>query len=204
MRVSRRERFELRGGNLCLDFVNTVSWRLRADPIDYLGSVEDLLTWGSQTGVLAPSDGLPQANESERHATLARARALRERIHRILTAAVNGTVPAHDDLVMLNADISDAVSRLSLERDQDGHYAWAWQQGDDPERVLWAVTRATAELLVSPNLDQVKVCEGAGCGWMFLDTSRNRQRRWCDPSDCGNRERVRRHAARQRAAQRRQ
>ncbi|MGA2590961.1 MAG: CGNR zinc finger domain-containing protein [Bryobacteraceae bacterium] len=30
------------------------------------------------------------------------------------------------------------------------------------------------------------------CGWMFLDTTRNRSRQWCDMRDCGNRAKVRR------------
>jgi predicted RNA-binding Zn ribbon-like protein len=40
------------------------------------------------------------------------------------------------------------------------------------------------------------VCAGEGCGWMFLDESRNASRRWCDSRDCGNRERVRKYLAR--------
>jgi predicted RNA-binding Zn ribbon-like protein len=28
---------------------------------------------------------------------------------------------------------------------------------------------------------------------LFLDTSRNRSRRWCDMKDCGNRAKVKRH-----------
>ncbi len=34
------------------------------------------------------------------------------------------------------------------------------------------------------------------CSWVFLDTSRGYRRRWCSSADCGNRARVRRHAAR--------
>jgi len=62
------------------------------------------------------------------------------------------------------------------------------------------VARSAAELLTSQKLGRVKVCAGEGCGWIFLDESRNGSRRWCDSRDCGNRERVRRHLARRRAS----
>jgi predicted RNA-binding Zn ribbon-like protein len=38
---------------------------------------------------------------------------------------------------------------------------------------------------------------------MFLDTSRNRSRHWCDMKDCGNRAKVSRFRQRQQQRQRR-
>ncbi len=38
-------------------------------------------------------------------------------------------------------------------------------------------------------------CANPRCRLMYLDSSRNRTRRWCDTGGCGNRERVRRHRA---------
>jgi predicted RNA-binding Zn ribbon-like protein len=43
-------------------------------------------------------------------------------------------------------------------------------------------------------------CEGEGCSWLFLDTSRNRSRRWCSMEDCGNRAKARRHYERRQKA----
>jgi predicted RNA-binding Zn ribbon-like protein len=67
-------------------------------------------------------------------------------------------------------------------------------------RILWTVARSAAELLTSDHLGAVRVCAGSGCGWLFLDLSRNRSRRWCAMSDCGNREKARRHYQRVRQA----
>jgi predicted RNA-binding Zn ribbon-like protein len=64
----------------------------------------------------------------------------------------------------------------------------------------WPVVRSAAELLTSPKLGRVKVCGGEGCGWMFLDESRNASRKWCESRDCGNRERVRQYLARKKHA----
>jgi predicted RNA-binding Zn ribbon-like protein len=38
----------------------------------------------------------------------------------------------------------------------------------------------------------VRLCADASCAWLFLDTTRNRTRRWCDMKECGNRNKVRR------------
>jgi predicted RNA-binding Zn ribbon-like protein len=35
--------------------------------------------------------------------------------------------------------------------------------------------------------------EAGGCGWLFVDESRNGSRRWCSMKDCGNRAKARRH-----------
>jgi predicted RNA-binding Zn ribbon-like protein len=201
--------FELRGGDPSLDFVNTVGWRLTDYPSEYLRSYEDLLDWGGQAGLLA----LEQAEDLFRQATLnpegarvtlSRALVLREAIHRVLSAAIAGEPQDESDLSALNGELSVALSHLRV-MPAGGAYGWGWDWGENYGEVrldgpFWPVARSAAELLTSPELGRVKVCAGEGCGWVFLDESRNGSRRWCDSRDCGNRERVRRHLARKRAS----
>jgi len=59
--------------------------------------------------------------------------------------------------------------------------------------VLAPVVESAAALLTSPDLSRVRECESETCGWLFIDRSRNRSRRWCDMTVCGNRAKVRRH-----------
>jgi predicted RNA-binding Zn ribbon-like protein len=47
----------------------------------------------------------------------------------------------------------------------------------------------------------VKECGTENCNWLFLDTSKNRSRRWCDMKECGNREKARRHYHRKKGVQ---
>jgi predicted RNA-binding Zn ribbon-like protein len=51
------------------------------------------------------------------------------------------------------------------------------------------------------DLDRVRVCplDEGGCGWVFLDRSRNGSRRWCAMADCGTQAKSRRLTARRRA-----
>jgi predicted RNA-binding Zn ribbon-like protein len=206
----RRERgFELRGGVVCLDFVNTVGWRLTDYPSEYLRSYEDLLDWGRQAGLLAleETEGLfRQATLDPEGAqeTLSRALALREAIHRTISASIAGESQDESDLSALNRELSIALSRLRV-MPAGGAYGWGWVWSGDDGRArldgpLWPVAQSAAKLLTSPKLGRVKVCAGEGCGWVFVDESRNTSRRWCDSRDCGNRERVRRHLARKRAS----
>ena len=209
----RRERtFKFKGGVPCLDFVNTLAWRLTDHPVEYLDSYEDLLAWGRQAGLLVPDETevlseWAATDPEEARGTLSRALALRETVHRVLNAAIAGEPQDEDALSILNRELSAALSRLRVAPAAgDDTYVWAWDRSGDNsgkpplDRPLWPVARSVAEVLTSPNLGRVKVCDGEGCGWMFLDESRNASRRWCDSRDCGNRERVRKHLARKRAA----
>jgi predicted RNA-binding Zn ribbon-like protein len=62
------------------------------------------------------------------------------------------------------------------------------------------VTRAVVDLLTTAELAALHQCEDQACGWVYLDTSRRHNRRWCVASDCGNRNRARRFYARHKAA----
>jgi predicted RNA-binding Zn ribbon-like protein len=65
--------------------------------------------------------------------------------------------------------------------------------------MLWPILRSAAEVLTSEKRTRLGQCaDDRGCGWLFLDTSKNRSRRWCDMEDCGNRAKARRHYLRER------
>ena len=65
------------------------------------------------------------------------------------------------------------------------------------EAPLWPVVLDAWDVLTSPLIDRVRVCPGEGpCGWLFLDSSRAGNRRWCDMRTCGNRAKARTHYAR--------
>jgi predicted RNA-binding Zn ribbon-like protein len=58
------------------------------------------------------------------------------------------------------------------------------------------------DLLQTMPAERLRRCDDDGCGWLFLDTTRNHSRRWCSSGDCGNRDRARRHYARKRTTAR--
>ncbi|WP_197945784.1 CGNR zinc finger domain-containing protein [Phytohabitans suffuscus] len=67
-----------------------------------------------------------------------------------------------------------------------------------PDRLAFAAV----ELLRAVDPAHVKQCPAGegGCGWLFLDQSRNGSRRWCAMADCGAQAKARKLTARRRAA----
>jgi predicted RNA-binding Zn ribbon-like protein len=58
------------------------------------------------------------------------------------------------------------------------------------------------DLLRTGELTRLRQCppDEGGCGWLFLDRSRNGSRRWCRMADCGTEVKSRRLTERRRAA----
>jgi predicted RNA-binding Zn ribbon-like protein len=197
--------FDLSGGHLALDFANTLSERARPRPIDRLQQYADLLVWGRQSGILAEFEEHRLLREArirpaEAVAILERAIELREALYRIVSATVGGMAPRTDDLATFNAALAAALSRARIATGEQG-FRWDWAgRGETLDQVLWPVARAAAELLTSPELSRVRECQAPACAWLFLDTSRNRSRQWCDMRVCGNRVKARRHYQRTKSA----
>lgn len=188
---------EIAGGLPCLDFVNTVGWRATDEPEERLHSYMDLLHWSERTGIVsrAHSGRLQRlASERERAAkkVLLQARTLRETLFRLLTAFRTGRPPAGGDLEAMNEALARMPARRRIAHRRRG-FTWDLEDGNRLDVVLWTVLWSASDLLVGNEPSRVKSCAGKGCGWLFYDTSRNRSRRWCSMSDCGNRAKARRH-----------
>ena len=199
----RAAEFEFVAGHVALDFVNTVDWR--SDPVrrhDLIGGPGDLIVWGTKAGLVSAAEArqlTAAAERDRRRADLAvqRARRIREVLARMLDAAGRGGRPEKADLRRLNAFTHAALRRRRLEL-RGADYAWAWATADGRalDAILWPVILAAADLLTSPGRSNIRACAANDCGWLFLDTSRNRQRRWCTMKSCGNRAKARRFYAR--------
>ncbi|HWT02010.1 MAG TPA: ABATE domain-containing protein [Pyrinomonadaceae bacterium] len=198
--------FELVGGRLCLDFVNTMEGsRETGETEEKLLSYGDLVAWGRQAGVLTEREARTLLKGAARDPAgaaraLARARALREAIYAIFYAVARGRrAPSKSDLAVLNAELSEAMAQQRVVRVGEG-FAWDWVADDAAlGRVTWPVARSAAELLTSGEAGRTRVCEAGDCSWLFMDLSKNRSRRWCDMKYCGNRAKSRRHYERKRA-----
>jgi predicted RNA-binding Zn ribbon-like protein len=190
------------GGSLCLDFVNTVEPRNRPGGREWLPDYASLVAWSRFAGSLTA----PQADRLRREAARRPAAAaavhawalsLRESLYLLFAALADGREPATGDLETLNVALGQATARARLVR-AGGAFAWAWDADDVPlERPVWPVARSAAELLTSDELARVRACAGdvAGCGWLFVDRTKNRSRHWCHMGGCGTEAKARRRAA---------
>jgi predicted RNA-binding Zn ribbon-like protein len=191
----RMAEFKLLGGAPCLDFTNTVDWR-KGEPQEKLNDVHDLLDWALQAGIISGTEAerLHEAalsDPGEAQKTFNRAIRLREAIHGLFLAAAEHRRPSIEDLSLFNEELAQALSHMALTGSNAG-FTLGFNEGSI-ERTLWTLTHSAAQLLTSPSLTRVKECGDPRCGWLYLDTSRNGTRRWCSMSDCGNRNKARRH-----------
>ena len=201
VQTARGWAFELTGGRLCLDLANTRDERGTDHPRELLPRYEDLLNWGVQARAIRPADaaalrGHAVSRQIAASEALRRATEVREAIFRLFSALADGLEAPPDALTVLNRSLSEALGKRCLGR-HGRRLVWEWRQAARPEldQVLWPVILSAADLLTSSDLDRVRRCAGTGCAWLFIDTSKNRTRRWCDMSVCGNRAKAKRHYA---------
>jgi predicted RNA-binding Zn ribbon-like protein len=192
------------GGELSLDFTNTVSWHGSPQAEEWFTDYDVLLAWARHAGALEPDEAaalsqVAAGRPSQAARALRRAIELREAIFRIFQTVGAGGNPESRDLDILNRALAEAYAHLELVSDRSG-FVWRWRaETENLNRPLWPVARSAAELLASDRLERVKECAGEHCGWLFVDMSKNRSRRWCDMGDCGNRAKAKRHYERLRA-----
>ena len=204
--ASSPKKFQFVGGDLCLDFTNTMGGKRGVAPREYLNSYADFVSWCRQAGLLDSSKAQALARSAARRsqdsaAALRRAIALRETIYRIFVALASDQSPQSADLDQLNCELGGHLGRLRVGPAGKGFH-WTWAEADHAlDQPLGPIARSAAELLTCPPLlGRVRQCGGETCGWLFLDTSKNHSRRWCVMSDCGNVAKVRRFRLRNRRA----
>ena len=200
---------DLLGGRLCLDFVNTVDWRGRAEPQEFLNSYKDLILWAQHVGILSRQEAkvLTQKSEkktNEARALVEKAKRLREALYRIFLSCAEGTAANEKDLSIFNKALSQTMAQSRIVETEEGYLWNTIGRKDDLDWILNPVVRSAADLLVANEIKRVKSCADNECGWLFLDVSRNRSRRWCDMSDCGNRAKASRFYKRKRSIARNQ
>ncbi len=186
------------GGRLCLDFANTMHGRLSASPRDELTDYKELVSWARRWGMIAAKEAgsfikLASVRKGDAKSALERAKRLRDAVYLIFAAIADRRNLPEAPLSALKRELADALKHLQIKprrRDCD----WIWVGEDTAlESILWPIAFSAANLLTSNELARVRVCAEESCTWMFLDTSKGRQRRWCDMKTCGNRAKFRRY-----------
>lgn len=166
------------GGEVPLDFANTVYRRTPELGADLFTNAEALTTWLARVELLPPSAAL-----TDPEAALAGARTLRQVLWGVFDAQVAGEPLPQGAL----AELLDVAQRGAegMVICADGVVA-----GRSADGALAALALRTLALVLSPPARPVRSCDR--CGWFFTDTSRSRRRRWCSMKTCGNQAKVER------------
>jgi len=193
---------DLKSGHPSLEFTNTVSNHASEQPGETLFNYEDVLAWARRVGLLREElvDRLTYTaarKPQEAARVFAMALELREAIYRIVVTQTKGKSPAKEDLTIINAVLSHLTSGAQMVF-HAGKYEWQWNFDENALEIpLWILALSAADLMTSEYYERVGQCaDEDGCGWLFVDTSKNHSRRWCDINDCGNRAKQRRYQKR--------
>jgi predicted RNA-binding Zn ribbon-like protein len=191
--------FELIAGDVSLDFVNTLDWRFRESGTEELiGSYGELIGFCDQSGVLTPKQARSlrrEVTESAGEKVLRAARELREAAAEFFYSELEERNPGAATIVRLERIFKEAHQQQRLRR-SDGRLLWDWPEGEiAPELPLWMLALRAEALMASERLQALRECGNPECRWLFMDTSKNHTRRWCDMKICGNRMKARRFKA---------
>jgi predicted RNA-binding Zn ribbon-like protein len=188
---------------LCINFVNTVSWRGKANPTEYLENLESWLSWVKEEG-LATEESLAELlarGDAEAVAAFERAIQFRESLYHFLKAFARSEDPPAKDRLLVQDVLGRALGRLKL-AESSGKWGFELEPGlSDWDALLFPCALSAAQLVAGPWAQRLRVCGREECLWLFLDLTKNRSRKWCDMTTCGNVVKARRRYAAQKATQ---
>ena len=218
MADNRKEELRIVGGHPALDLVNTVAPRVPGDTggRDYLPDPAELLAWSRRIEIIDPAEAeavaavwgsAPDLAEKALRATVE----IREATYVVLAQRASGVGqkpanfeqeqgPAFERLMLRWAAAS---ARSMLVSRESGPGVAELRVGTSPALMIPdRLVAAAVDVLRTVQLRQLRACpvDDGGCGFLFLDHSRNGSRRWCSMEDCGTRAKIRKLSARRRSA----
>jgi predicted RNA-binding Zn ribbon-like protein len=170
----RRRGFPFRSGRLCLDFVATVAKR-GLDDREMLVEPANLATWLHVAQ-------LPEPAVDVTPGLLSDARTLREAIHELTRARVDGRTPDRAAIGTVNAAAQVGTPAVTLGPDGLTAVPAASAALD---QILSIIARDAIDLFSGPYAHRIHACRAPDCSLFFVDRSRPGTRRWCAMAACG-------------------
>jgi predicted RNA-binding Zn ribbon-like protein len=173
------------GGHVALDFCNTAGEHLAERPDEMLRDWGAFIRWAAQFGLIGPESYV----ELLRHpAAVDPIVELREAIYRVGLAIAGERRPGERDLAWIRTQANHAGPNITS---TENGVRWRPSAARASAQLRALLAKEALSLFCSPKALRIGVCEGGKCGWLFLDESRGKRRRWCDMNDCGNRAKAR-------------
>ena len=184
-----------------LDFLSTFTapWGTH---IEWIANGQDLLDWLCQAELITESvkaHFLITFSTQQLDEVAAEARSLREWFREFI---VNHAEPSRKSIAVAELQrineilVQDRQHKLLIENPQ-GEPQWQYQRDwGQASTLLLPLAEVLGDLVCNTELSQVRNCEGPTCNLYFVDVSKNKKRRWCTMSVCGNRAKAAAHRAR--------
>ena len=168
------------GGHPALDFVNTAEERGHPEAGDVLQTPADL----------APLGRSPRSARRRRLRAPTRPPSLPARSPRASSStscsspAPKAAKHSRTSSTRLAGLAADAHAATRIVEAADGSLTLEWDRSQLAS-IRHAVVVGAFELLADAPNGRLKQCPGDRCGWLFLDTTKRGNRRWCSMAECG-------------------
>lgn len=187
---------KLIGGNICLDFINTLHDRSLENSFDYIGEgYPSLLNWCEYAGVWDRATLLnlqtlknDEIAKNEAFQTVIELRAI---LFGLFSAIADDGPLSSADLSGFNCFLSETLLHKRIVTNNT-QLTSAWDLSTYRfDMLLWPVVEAAYQLLIGGDHQKIKKCPA--CGWIFIDKSKGGRRRWCSMDTCGTIDKSRRY-----------
>ncbi|MFJ3487229.1 CGNR zinc finger domain-containing protein [Pseudomonas sp. NPDC090202] len=192
------------GGVGVLDYLNTCDGRrpgsALGEVVDKLSCLQDIVHWFLHAGLIEADEHehlLGTVEAASWHGLTAFRQLIdfRESLYQLLLPVALGHGVDPLKLDTLNAELARTAGQRILVPTPLGAL-WHWRPCDSLQAMtdgfISRLAVQAAALLTSPDILRLKVCGTPNCDWLFIDTSKNGRRRWCQMNVCGAREKARR------------
>jgi predicted RNA-binding Zn ribbon-like protein len=184
------------GGCLVFDFTNTVNSRTSIPAHEYLNQYQDLLAWSVKAGLMTDDERAllamaAETNTARAEAEYVRAMHARDVLYALFSRVAAGSAPDKAMVEAFNTELSEALRNLQLEI---SNRVATVQFRHDPcplNKPLNAILKSAYDVLMTESFTRMKECPG--CGWLFLDKTKNGKRRWCNMDVCGSKDKAKRY-----------
>lgn len=189
---SRAGSLTLVGGVLALDFANTAGARETTAPIEHLLTAGNVVAWALHAGSIGAASAkrassVVSADSEAARKLLRHAVQLRDAVYAVGAAIAHGDAPPQPDLRTVKDAAHRAMTGAQLGSMAAGGYRLDFSRSPSEAALLGPIAWSAIDLLATAPFERIKQCPAHDCGWLFLDTSKNNSRRWCDMATCGNR-----------------
>ena len=176
-----------------LDFINTFGLS-RGQHFDDFDSTRVALDW------LHRRTGLEPAEVPDSAAALARINAARGAFREVWDALAEDRPPATSAIEEVNRVLRHRslleLQEAPTDSDRCGLRLGSRFSGDELDCALAELAEPLVRTVGRGAAELARICANDECRWVFFDSSRTHQRRWCDMASCGNRAKAARHRAR--------
>lgn len=201
------------GGHPAIDLINSLERGIPRPHMpnqDFLTGPKEVRIWGQRVGLVDDREDAAVADawrDEQDTAEGQRTRLIhiREALHALCVAAIDQTEPdavTDEARQLLHREWQQAVSQSNLRTDINRR-GYRLHLGENAATLIAdRAAQAGIDLMTGDQLDRLGRCpiEGGGCGWLYLDHTKNRSRRWCRMADCGNHVKANRLTERRRRA----